>query len=172
MRQRLFERLAALGIVTTTVEHPAVFTVEESDELYARVPGAHTKNLFLKDAKGRLFLVVADHATVVDLKSLPKVIGSARLSFGNAELLEAVLGVKPGSVTAFAAMNDEAQKVTIVIDQNLMNAAIVNLHPMENVATTSIARDDLLRFIRATGHEPQIAGLTGPSTKSAEGAQG
>ncbi len=160
MRQRLMDRLAELGIACRTVDHTPVFTVEDSGELYAAIPGGHTKNLFLKDAKGQLFLIVAHHGTRVDLKKLPPVIGSARLSFGRAELLESVLGVKPGSVTAFAVMNDAAIQVRVVIDQNLMAFDTINLHPMENSATTSIAREDLLRFIRAAGHTPQIAALT------------
>jgi Ala-tRNA(Pro) deacylase len=160
LRQRLMNRLAELGIACRTVDHPPVFTVEDSGELYAAIPGGHTKNLFLKDAKGQLFLIVAHHGTRVDLKKLPPVIGSARLSFGRAELLEEVLGVKPGSVTAFAVMNDRAGQVRVVIDQALMAFDTINLHPMENSATTSIARDDLLRFIRAAGHIPQITALT------------
>ncbi|OYW56079.1 MAG: DNA-binding protein [Hyphomicrobium sp. 32-62-53] len=154
------DRLAELGIACPTVEHAPVFTVEDSGELYATIPGGHTKNLFLKDAKGQLFLIVAHHGTRVDLKKLPPVIGSARLSFGRAELLEEVMGVKPGSVTAFAVMNDGAGQVRVVIDQNLMAFETINLHPMENSATTSIAREDLLRFIRAAGHTPLIAALT------------
>ncbi|MBA4130532.1 MAG: DNA-binding protein [Hyphomicrobium sp.] len=154
------DRLAELGIACPTVEHAPVFTVEDSGELYATIPGGHTKNLFLKDAKGQLFLIVAHHGTRVDLKKLPPVIGSARLSFGRAELLEEVLGVKAGSVTAFAVMNDGAGQVRVVIDQNLMAFETINLHPLENSATTSIAREDLLRFIRAAGHTPLIAALT------------
>lgn len=160
LRQRLMDRLTDLGIESRTVDHPPVFTVEDSGELYAAIPGGHTKNLFLKDAKGQLFLIVAHHATRIDLKKLPTVIGSARLSFGRAELLEEVLGVRPGSVTAFALMNDRDHKVRVVIDQTLMAFAIINLHPMENSATTSIARDDLLRFIRAAGYTPAIVALT------------
>lgn len=160
LRQRLMERLAELGIETATVDHPPVFSVEDSGELYEKIPGGHTKNLFLKDAKSALFLIVAHHRTRVDLKRLPPVIGSARLSFGPADLLQEVMGVKPGSVTAFAVMNDAGQQVRVVLDRNLMESDTINLHPMENSATTSIARDDLLRFIRATGHTPQIAALT------------
>jgi Ala-tRNA(Pro) deacylase len=154
------ERLAELGIETITTDHPPVFSVEESRELHAKISGGHTKNLFLKDAKGGLFLVVAHHDTRVDLKRLPAVLGSARLSFGRTELLEDVLGVSPGSVTAFSVMNDTEQKVQVVFDQKLMEFETINLHPMENTATTSIARDDLLRFIRATGHTYRIAALT------------
>jgi Ala-tRNA(Pro) deacylase len=160
MRTELFGRLESLGIATTTTEHAPVFTVEDSADLYARVPGAHTKNLFLKDAKDRLWLVIAHHDTAIDLKALPKLIGSARLSFGRADLLQDVLGVSPGSVTAFALMNDTAHRVTAVFDRNLMGYQIINCHPLENTATTSIAREDLLRFIRATGHDPLIETLT------------
>jgi len=159
-RQRLMDRLTELGLACRTVEHPPVFTVEDSGELYATISGGHTKNLFLKDARGQLFLIVAHHGTRVNLKTLPPVIGSARLSFGRAELLEEILGVKPGSVTAFALMNNSERKVRVVLDQNLMSFEIINLHPMENCATTSIAREDLLRFIRAAGHTPIIAALT------------
>lgn len=159
-RQRLMDRLAELGLACRTVEHPPVFTVEDSGELYETIPGGHTKNLFLKDAKGQLFLIVAHPGTRVDLKKLPPVIGSARLSFGRAELLGEVLGVNPGSVTAFALMNDRDGRVRVVIDKNLMTFETINLHPMENSATTSIAREDLLRFIRAAGHTPLIAALT------------
>jgi Ala-tRNA(Pro) deacylase len=160
LRQRLMERLAELGIASRTFDHAPVFTVEESGELYEKIPGGHTKNLFLKDAKGQLFLIVAHHDTRVDPKKLPPVIGSARLSFGQAPLLAEVLGVTPGSVTAFALLNDVTNRVQVVIDQKLMAFETINLHPMENTATTSIARDDLLRFIRATGHPLQIAALT------------
>ncbi len=159
-RQTLMSRLAELGIEVRTLDHPPVFTVEESGELYEKIPGGHTKNLFLKDAKGRLFLVVAHHGTRVDLKRLPAIIGAARLSFGRPELLEEVLGVQPGSVTAFALINDRAGQVQVIIDRKLMQFDLINLHPMENSATTSIARDDLLRFIRATAHTPKIADLT------------
>lgn len=160
MRQRLFDRLREFGIETRTLDHPPVFTVGDSTDLYRQIPGGHTKNLFLKDAKGALFLVVAHHGTDIDLKRLPAAIGAARLSFGRADLLEEVLSVKPGSVTAFAVMNDAARKVRIVIDRNLMAFDTINLHPMEITATTSIAREDLLRFIRATGHDPLIAALS------------
>jgi Ala-tRNA(Pro) deacylase len=152
----LFARLDRLGIATSTVEHPPVFTVAESSALDRRIPGGHTKNLFLKDAKGRLFLVIAHAETRVDLKRLPALIGSARLSFGRPELLMEALGVTPGSVTAFAVMNDEQRRVGVVLDKALMGFGTINCHPLVNSATTSIARDDLLRFIRACGHEPTI----------------
>jgi Ala-tRNA(Pro) deacylase len=160
-RQDLFERLKALGIETTTMEHEAVFTVGESSEVEASVPGAHTKNLFLKDDKGTLVLVVAKTSTKVDLKLLGRELGAGRFSFGKPELLMSALGVTPGSVTAFAIVNDTAQRVKMVLDSELMTHDSLNCHPLENTATTNIARDDLLRFIRSTGHEPKIITLTG-----------
>ena len=161
-REQLFARLAELGIATETVEHEAVFTVAESDRLERTLPGGHTKNLFLKDAKGKLFLVVAESHTPVDLKSLHKKIGAARLSFGKPELLMEVLGVAAGSVTALALINDDQKRVSVVVDERLMGYERINCHPLVNTATTSLARDDLLRFMRATGHEPLIAAIDGP----------
>ena len=163
-RQDLFNRLAELDIATRTVEHEPLFTVAESSRLERELPGAHTKNLFLKDEGGDLFLVVAASTTRVDLKALARTLRAGRFSFGKPELLMEALGVPPGSVTAFAAMNDPARRVRVVIDAELMKHASVNCHPLENTATTNIARDDLLRFIRACGHEPRIAVLGAPRT--------
>jgi Ala-tRNA(Pro) deacylase len=160
-RQDLFARLDELGIDTATVEHDPVFTVAESDKLEREIDGAHTKNLFLKDDKGALFLVVARSATRVDLKSLARRLGAGRFSFGKPELLMQALGVPPGSVTAFAVINDPQARVGVVVDEELLAFDTINCHPLENTATTNIARDDLLRFIRACGHEPRIAVLGG-----------
>ena len=159
-RDQLMARLAELGIGTETVEHEAVFTVAESDRLHRELAGGHTKNLFLKDAKDKLWLVVAECHTPVDLKALPKAIGSARLSFGKADLLMAVLGVTPGSVTALALVNDKDRRVSVVVDERLMRYENINCHPLVNTATTRIARDDLIAFMRACGHEPRVANLT------------
>jgi len=158
-RQDLFARLAELGIATRTVEHEPLFTVAESSRLERELPGAHTKNLFLKDEGGELFLVVAKSSTRVDLKTLARTLGAGRFSFGKPELLMEALGVPPGSVTAFAVINDPKGRVRVVIDAELMKHDSMNCHPLENTATTNIARDDLLRFIRLSGHEPRIAGL-------------
>lgn len=156
-RKDLLDFLKGLGIATRTYEHPAVFTVAESIEIEKAMPGGHTKNLFLKDKKDRIYLVVALNDARIDLKSLHKTIGSDRLSFGKAELLEEVLGVKPGSVTPFALINDRSARVTVILDETMMANDLLNYHPLENTATTAIARDDLLRFIRATGHEPVVS---------------
>jgi len=160
-RQDLLARLAALGIETSTMEHEAVYTVAESSRLERELPGGHTKNLFLKDKKDRLFLVVALGHAQIDLKSLHKTLASDRLSFGRPELLMEVLGVPPGSVTPFALMNDGAGRVTVILDADMMRFERLNFHPLENTATTNISRDDLVRFIRSAGHEPRILALGG-----------
>ncbi len=147
-RLALMQRLDELGIQTTTIDHEAVFTVTESDRLHREIAGGHTKNLFLKDGKDKLFLIIAESHTPIDLKALPKVIGSARLSFGKPELLMEVLGVTPGSVTAFSLINDANRRVSVVIDARLMEYETINCHPLENTATTTIGRGDLERFIR------------------------
>lgn len=163
-RHDLFELLDKLAMTTRTIDHPAVFTVAESSEIERGLPGGHTKNLFLKDDKGAMFLVVAEAVTRVNLKALGKRIGAGRLSFGKPELLMEVLGVAPGSVTAFAIINDPGARVGVVVDQRLAAHATVNCHPLENTATTNIAFDDLLRFIRHCGHEPRITILDGDET--------
>jgi Ala-tRNA(Pro) deacylase len=158
-RQGLFARLAELGIESRTVEHDAVFTVAESSKLERELPGGHTKNLFLKDKKGALFLVVALGRANIDLKTLHRRLGCDRLSFGKPELLMDVLGVRAGSVAPFALINDKARRVTVILDADMMRHERLNYHPLENTATTNIAREDLLRFIRACGHEPRIVAV-------------
>jgi Ala-tRNA(Pro) deacylase len=155
--------LEELGVAVTTVTHRAVFTVDESQSLRGTIPGAHTKNLFLKDKKNALFLVVARENATIDLKRLHTRIGaSGRLSFGRAELLMEVLGVTPGAVTAFGVINDRAGRITVILDAPLASSAIVNCHPLVNTATTSIPGPDLLAFFRATGHEPLVIPLDEP----------
>lgn len=152
--------LADLGIDSTTVTHSPLHTVEESQALRGAIEGAHTKNLFLKDKKGRLFLVVAPEDAVVELKHLHVRIGaSGRLSFGKPDLLQEVLGVMPGSVTPFGLVNDHPPRVTVVLDAALMANETVNCHPLVNTATTTIRSADLLAFVRATGHEPLVIAL-------------
>jgi Ala-tRNA(Pro) deacylase len=154
--------LAGLGIAVTTVEHPPLYTVEESQALRGTIPGAHTKNLFLKDKKDAIFLVTAPEDAEIDLKSLHHRIGaSGRLSFGKPELLLETLGVTPGAVTAFGVLNDRDRRVTLVLDKALMTNAALNCHPLVNTATTTISRDDLVAFARATGHEPRIVAVSG-----------
>jgi Ala-tRNA(Pro) deacylase len=160
-RDALFAFLASLGIETTTVEHPALFTVGDSKALRGTIAGGHTKNLFLKDRKGGLFLVVAEEDARIDLKRIHETIGAAgKVSFGSAELLTEVWGVLPGAVTPFGAINDRQGRVTVVIDEALLAHGILNHHPLVNTATTSIRREDLLAFLRATGHDPKIAAVS------------
>jgi Ala-tRNA(Pro) deacylase len=149
--------LTDLKIGTRTATHPPLFTVEESQALRGSIPGAHTKNLFLKDKKDALFLVVAREDAAIDLKHLHTKIGaSGRLSFGKPDLLLEALGVTPGAVSAFGLINDRNGRVAVVIDAALIASEEVNCHPLVNTATTTIAATDLLAFIRATGHEPRI----------------
>ncbi len=152
----LYARFAALGIAWTTYAHAAVFTVGEASALYGSQPGGHSKNLFLKDKKDGLWLVTLRDDLKVDLNALSKVLGSPRFSFGSAELLLATLGVTPGSVTPFAVMNDAAGKVRLVLDAGMLALAPLNFHPLRNDRTTAVTAEDLLRFVRATGHEPAI----------------
>ena len=162
-RSDLIAFLDALGIEHSTVEHEAVFRVGEGEAIKAAIPGAHTKNLFLKDAKGRLWLVSALDFARIDLKRLPALIGSARLSFGAPDLLLETLGVTPGSVTAFALINDVQHKVTFVLDAALADADCVNFHPLTNTATTTISRTGLMKFLAAVGVSPIIVDFAVPS---------
>lgn len=146
----------AHGIAHDTTDHPAVFRVGEGEGIKDDIPGAHTKNLFLKDAKGRLWLISAQDDTVIDLKRLHTVIGSARLSFGPAELMEATLGVTPGSVTAFGLINDAERRLTFVLDRRLAQAERVNFHPLTNTATTGVSREGFAKFLSALGVAPIV----------------
>ena len=161
-RDDLMAFFRELDIPVSTVDHEPVFTVAESGDLHERIPGGHTKNLFLKDKKGRLFLVVALHDAEIDLKKVHQIIGAqGRVSFGNAELLGEVLGVEPGSVTPFALINDrEARRVTPVFDAAMMQHEVLNYHPLKNDATTSIASNDLIKFARACGHDAQVLAVS------------
>jgi Ala-tRNA(Pro) deacylase len=159
----LFAYLAGLGIAHATVTHPPLFTVEQSQALRGTIPGGHTKNLFLKDKKDAVFLVVVPEEARIDLKSLHRRLGaSGRFSFGSADLMRELLGVEPGAVTAFGVLNDTSRRVNLVIDAGLMENPVINCHPLVNTMTTSIAREDLLKFLAATGHDPRIEPLAEP----------
>jgi Ala-tRNA(Pro) deacylase len=161
---QLFAYLDSLGIAHATVGHAPLFTVEQSQALRGQIPGGHTKNLFLRDKKGALFLVTALEDAAIELKSLHRRLGAnGRFSFGSADLLRATLGVEPGAVTPFGTLNDTDGRVAVVLDATLMTHATINAHPLVNSLTTSIARDDLLKFLRATGHEPRILPVAGPA---------
>jgi len=155
----LYERLRALGIGWKTYAHIPVFTVAEADAVHDSVPGGHTKNLFLKDRKDGLWLVVLRDRLRVDLNALAKQLAAPRFSFGSAELLVATLGIEPGSVTPFALLNDTARLVRVVLDEGMLKLDPLNFHPLRNDRTTAIAPGDLLGFVHACGHDPIIAAL-------------
>ncbi len=157
--EQLLARLAELGIPSRTVRHPPVFTVEESKALRGELPGGHVKNLFLRDKKGALWLVVAQEDRRIDLKELARRIGAGKVSFASPERLMRHLGVVPGAVTPFGLINDRAAEVRVVIDRALLEQDPVNVHPLANDRTTAIAPRDLLRFIEACGHTPRILDL-------------
>jgi len=152
----LFALFDSHGIEHHTHRHEPVFRVDEGQEIKAALPGGHSKNLFLKDAKGQLWLISALGETRIDLKALPARIGSARLSFGSPERLYEALGVTPGSVTAFALINDPEHKVRFVLDAALIAHETVNFHPLSNDATTAVSRNGFQTFLAAVGVEPLI----------------
>ena len=152
------ERLAVLGIAARTVDHPPVFTVEEAARYKGDLPGAHTKNLFLRDKPGKkMWLVCALADRAIDLRELPpRIDAKPRLSFGSPERLMKFLGVTPGAVSPFAIINDVGKTVQVVLDRALLDAEIVNLHPLDNAKTTAIRPADLLTFLGAEHHPPLL----------------
>lgn len=155
-QETLLSHLEYLGIESRTVAHPPVYTVEEAKAHRDGLPGGHTKNLFLKDKKGRMFLVTADEDRTVDLRQLREKLGSKPLSFASAERLMTYLGVEPGSVTPLAAVNDSGGAVTVALDASLLAHDFVNVHPLANTATTAMTPGDLLRFLEECGHAPLL----------------
>lgn len=156
----VFGVLHTLGIEHSTLEHPAAFTVDEGEAHTGHLPGVHVKNLFLCDAKKKMWLVTAPWDREIDLKALPEHIGSKRLSFGSADRLLRVLGVTPGSVSPFCVINDTDCQVQLVLDAEMMKADVLNAHPLVNTQTTSIRTEDLLTFVRHCNHEPLIVDLS------------
>jgi Ala-tRNA(Pro) deacylase len=165
---QLLQRLDSLGISYRFYEHEAVFTVAQSQRVDRDIPGVHCRNLFLRDKKKAMFLVVAAHETAIDLKKLAPLIGGDRLSFGSPERLWEHLGVRPGSVCPYAIINDTAQAVTVILDAHMMAGEIVNYHPLINTMTIGVMPDDLIKFIRSCGHEPRIVDLTPAAPDSKE----
>lgn len=152
----LYALLDRLGIAHHTEEHRAVFTVEEGADVKARLPGGHSKNLFLKDKAGDYVLVSALGSTVIKLNQLHKRIGTKRLSFGKPDALLNLLGVVPGSVTVFSVLNDTDAKVRLILDKALFDFESVWFHPMRNTASTRVAPQDLITFADASGHPPTL----------------
>ncbi len=155
----LFALFDRLGLAVTTHHHEAAFTVEQGNAVWGGIPGVHCKNLFLKDAKAKLWLVVAPADRRIDLKALPARIGAARLSFGSADLLREVLGIEPGSVTPFALINDTGRRVSVVLDAWMMEQPLLNYHPLRNTMTTTIRAEDFRTFLTSTGHRPEVVAL-------------
>ena len=162
-RQDLFALFDQLGIATTTVEHIPVFTVEDAKLVHHNIPGGHCKNLFCKDEKGVLWLIVALEDARIDLKAAKDKIGSRRLTFGKPELLMEILGVEPGSVTPFGLINDKATRVNVILDAAMMRHGELNFHPLKNDATTTISSANLQTFIKATGHNPRVVAVSDPA---------
>lgn len=161
--KELFDRLDALDIPHKTIEHEAVFTVEESQKLNGGLEGAHIKNLFLRDRKKSLWLCTVLEDRDVDLKALRKRLGAkGSLSFGAPDLLMDVLGVIPGAVTPFSVINDAERQVTVVLDQGILDHDVTNGHPLRNDATTTVSSTDLMKFIQAEGYEPQVIDFGAP----------
>ncbi|TMG83814.1 MAG: prolyl-tRNA synthetase associated domain-containing protein [Betaproteobacteria bacterium] len=145
------------GIYATRHAHPPVMTVEESERLVPKLPGAKTKNLFLRDKKGaRHFLVTVRHDLAVDLDALGSVLDARNLGFASPERLMKHLGVTPGSVSLLALINDRDAAVELVLDRALWDAPAVHAHPLTNDATMVIAHADLERFLAAAGHSPRV----------------
>ena len=164
--------LHQLGIVPQRHEHAPVMTVEESDRLVPRLPGAKTKNLFLRDKKGlRHFLVTVRHDRKVDIMALGALLDAGRLGFASPDRLQRNLGVAPGAVSLLALCNDARGAVEFVIDQALWTAPSVQAHPLVNTATMILTHADLERFLVATGHAPTViavpeAGTKGPAPRA------
>lgn len=158
--EAVMDRLRDLGIAFTLYHHKAVFTVAESESVEIDIPGTHCRNLFLRDKKKNNFLVVLRHETMVDIKKLPDVIGSDRLSFGSADRLWEYLGVRPGSVCPYAIINDTGGNVKILLDKSMMETDLVNYHPLLNTMTVGTTPADLIRFIESCGHVPHIVDLS------------
>jgi Ala-tRNA(Pro) deacylase len=158
--EELFAFLDRLGVAHTTVAHAALFTVEQSRALRGQIPGGHTKNLFLRDKREDFYLVVAPEDAAIALKSLHLRLGAGRFSFGSPQAMREHLGVEPGSVTPFAAINDTAGRVRVVLDRALLAHDVLNFHPLVNTMTTSISREGLLKFLAATGHEARVEAVS------------
>lgn len=157
--QRLYDDCARLGVRLAVHEHAPVFTIDESAAVHRAVPGAHTRNLFLKDHKGRFWLATLPHHARADLRHLATALGSGRLRFASADDLDRLLGLIPGSVTPLGAISDVGAEVTVAIDQSLVEAGTIAVHPLRNTATVVLAAADLVALLRHWRHDPIVAPL-------------
>ena len=155
----LFALFDRLGIEYSTIEHPPFFTVEEGRPWHGMIPGLHCKNLFIKDRKGGIWLVVMPADKRADIGRLEKALGAPRFSFARPEVLQEVLALSPGSVTPFGLINDAQRRVTVILDQDMLDSKWVNFHPLHNAASTTLRSADLMRFIRSLGYEPVVLRL-------------
>ena len=155
----LLARLETLDIAHRTVAHSPVSTVAESKGLRTEFPGGHTKNLFLRNKKGRMWLVTCLEDRVIDLKELAERLEAGRFSFASAQRLMHYLGVIPGAVTPFAVINDHGGVVHMVLDAGLLVHDPLNFHPLDNAMTTAVSAHGLLRFLDYADHPPQIVEL-------------
>ena len=165
--EKLLETLQSLDIAYELHAHEPIFTVAEGEHLKAHIPGIHCRNLFLRDKKKKMFLVVAANETAIDLKKLEKVLECGRLSFGSGDRLWENLGIRQGSVNPFCAINDSAHNVQIILDAYMMGGEIVNYHPMDNAQTIGLTPADLLKFYAHTGHQPRVLDLSAAAPESA-----
>ena len=160
----IYEFLAQHDIPYERVDHPPVFTCEEAERLVPPLPGVHTKNLFLRDKKGRNHvLVMVDHAKSVNLKALSSLLGLTNLSMASAERLQKHLGVEAGAVSILAVVNDTECAATVVVDSDVWNAEVLQCHPLVNTSTLAIRRTDIQRIFEITGHEWKIVDIPQPS---------
>jgi Ala-tRNA(Pro) deacylase len=161
-KDELIAQLRQSGIALDVFDHPSVHTVEEARALRGEIHGVHCKNLFLKDKKDQLWLLVCEETASVNLKTVPDRIGAARLSFGRSDLLFEALGIEPGSVTPLAAVNDTAGRVRVVLDRAIATAPRVCCHPLTNTSTVALSSADLIGFLRSVDHDPLIADIVDP----------
>lgn len=152
----LFAFFDKLGIEHSTVEHPPFFTVDEGRPWHDKIPGLHCKNLFIKDRKGGIWLVVLPADKRADLARLEKLLSAPRFSFARPEILQELMELTPGSVTPFGLINDTQRRITVVLDEEMLDSERVNFHPLHNAASTTLKSADLVRFVRALGYQPTI----------------
>ena len=157
--ETLKRTLTSLDISYTTHTHPPLRTVDDAKTFRGDLQGAHIKNLYLRDRKKRNFLLVAEEDKSIDLKTLPGLIGSDRLSFGSADRLFEMLGVRPGAVSPFTVINDTEHRVRLALDSSLMEADMLYFHPLVNDVTLGVTPDGLRKFLEVTGHVPMMVSL-------------
>lgn len=156
----IFKFLAEHNIDYKRFDHPPVYTVADVHRLTPDLPGTKTKNLFFRDSKNnRHFLVVVPGDDRIDMKALPGVLDSGRITFGSPARLKEYLGIEPGSVSLLAIINDPGHAVEVVVDDCLWTSEALQFHPLVNTSTLVITIDGVRRFLSATGHEPRITSI-------------